>query len=87
MPELVDLVPWEKVAWDNMSEDWNSGGGEIIRRPYFYRDIVTKKGKKLLIISAVKSKRKPGAYHAVDYLRLSREALEKLVQVGRDVWG
>lgn len=86
MPELVDFVPWENVSWDNMSKDSNSGGGAIDERTYFYRIIISNGAKKLLIISAVPSKMQPGNYHAVDYLRLSKDSFDKLTQVGRNIW-
>ena len=86
MPELTDLVPWEDVSWDNMREEWYSGGRILTKRPYFYR-VIPGKGKNLLIISAVPSEKQPGDYHAVDYLRLTKEGFDKLMQLGQEVWG
>jgi hypothetical protein len=86
MPELTDLIPWENVDWDNMSEEWNSGGGAIVSRPYFYRILSSNKGKKLLIISAVRSQKLANGYHAVDFLRLNEDGFNKLIQVGRNIW-
>lgn len=87
MPELTDLIPWDNLSWDNMSVKMKSGEGVLARRPYFYKVMGYGKGRKLLIISAVHSKEHPDNYHADDYLRLTKEGFDKLVQLGQQVWG
>lgn len=87
MPELADLIPCENVSWDNMSKEWKSGEGTLAERPYFYKVMGYGTMKKLIVISAVHSKKNLGYYHAVDYLRLAKDGFEKLMQVGHEVWG
>lgn len=85
MPEMNQLIPWGDVAWDNMDQD--SGGGNLVERPYYFKQIRSGEKAKIVIVSAVESSGRRGALHATDYLRLTKESFEQLKKLGNEVFG
>lgn len=84
MPELIELIPWDNVSWDNMES--KSGTGHIKMRPYYFRILGMGEQTKLILISSVPSKTRIGSLHATDYLRLDCQAFKRLIEVGEQAF-